>query len=127
MQRQPAQHAYSSYLDELLPALFLRSVTRRGDGEYTVVDPLFLDALLGSLRGTAYALGGGHLVAPYVALWSELLVPAHKDTVARLADSNYAGTCDCAQRLPARPRAHLLTSSPSSAHQAPWRYTCTTA
>ena len=78
-------------MDELLPALFLRSVSRRGEGEYTAVDPVFADALRGSLRGSAYALGGDRLVAPYVALWSELLVPTHKDTLARLTDGNYAG------------------------------------
>ena len=75
---------FNAYLNELIPALFYRSLSRREMDERVNINMDFLAALTKSLKGTNYALRGDRLVTPYVAVWSELLVPADSETVEKV-------------------------------------------
>ena len=79
---------FNAYLNELIPALFYRSLCRRENDEKVNVNMDLFAALTKSLKGTNYALRGDRLVAPYVAVWSELLVPADQETVEKVMVSH---------------------------------------
>ena len=83
---------FNAYLNELIPALFYRSLSRRENDEKVNINMDLLAALTKSLKGTNYALRGDRLVAPYVAVWSELLVPADHETLEKVVPHRYDQT-----------------------------------
>lgn len=81
------------YLDEIIPALLIRTVSRRAQNEEVVVDQAFLMALTEGINGVSVTFDAtdDRLVTAYFTLWSELLLPIDRETRAKVSTGR-AGT-----------------------------------